>query len=555
MGTQVLDAFLVTFGIDTKPLERDEREVRRRTDGLKDSTKRTFDDMEVRGKSLGLTFRNVRNELAGMLLLFTGGKSMLDFATGMIRSEAQAGRLGATIGVTTSRLIAWQQAVKGVGGAPGEADSALQTAARWKMDWKLSPQNVPQAELARLGINANDLERASPDELLMKLSAARSRMRATEFANLLQRVGLPQSVIFLLDQGTKRLREQIDEHERNANVTEKDSKAAQEFQDKLAKLDSFVQGTLRPTLSGLIDQFINVVTWLDKNNALAPLVVTALGAIAIAAVAATGPWSLLAGAIGAAVLAWKDFNALQNMSKAEQDAFDKRGAELREKAWDQLKRGDISGFLGTIGEGFTERMDHSLNGKPWSGGSAGTPIPQNGPVSDLFNVLERELGTERARGIWAGIGAESGWDPNAKNPTSGAYGLGQWLGSRKKELFRRYGTNPTAAQQMEYLIWELKGGDRGGSKVLGTTTADHALLAYITSFMRPAAGAETTGDIARGRQYLYGRGSASRSSGDVNIQTMTIQTQATDAQGIARDMHGALKARNIVTQTDAGVAP
>jgi len=553
MATEVLDAFLVTFGIDTKPLDRDARDIDRKNRDIKDSAKRTFTEMESSGKNLGLTFRNVRNELAGMLVLFTGSKSILDFASGMIKSEAQAGRLSDTIGVATSRIIAWQQAVKGAGGSPGEADAALSTAAKWKADWRLQPQNVPQAELARLGINANDLERASPDELLMKLSAARSRMRATEFAALLQRVGLPQSVIFLLEQGSARLREQIREHERNANVTEADAKAAEALQEKLAKLDSMIQGKLRPTLSGLIDQFSTAVDWLDKHNALAPLVVTALGAVAIAAAAATGPWSLLAGAIGAAILAYKDFEALQNMSAKEREAFDKRGAELRQRAWDQLERGDVSGFLATLGEGFTERMGHSLNGTSWSATNAATP--QGGPVSDLFNVLQSEFGTERARGIWAGIGAESGWNPNNVNPQSGAYGLGQWLGPRKAELFRRYGPNPTAADQMQFLIWELKGGDRGGRKVLDQTTADHALLAYITSFMRPAAGGETLGDIARGRQYLTGRAAARAPAGDVNIQSVTIHTQATDAQGIARDFHGALKARGLVTQMDAGVAP
>lgn len=107
-----------------------------------------------------------------------------------------------------------------------------------------------------------------------------------------------------------------------------------------------------------------------------------------------------------------------------------------------------------------------------------------------------------AKGATAGAWAESRLDPNAVNPKSGAYGIGQWLGSRKAELFRRYGSRPSLAQQMEFLLWELRGGDHGGAAVLAQSTASGALDAYIRRFMRPAAGAETTGDLARGARYL-----------------------------------------------------
>jgi len=107
-----------------------------------------------------------------------------------------------------------------------------------------------------------------------------------------------------------------------------------------------------------------------------------------------------------------------------------------------------------------------------------------------------------AKGVVAGVWAESLIDPTAVNPTSGAFGIGQWLGSRKAELFRRYGSQPSFSQQLEFLAWELNGGDHGGKAVLAQSTPAGALDAYLRRFMRPAAGAETTGDLARGSRYL-----------------------------------------------------
>lgn len=108
----------------------------------------------------------------------------------------------------------------------------------------------------------------------------------------------------------------------------------------------------------------------------------------------------------------------------------------------------------------------------------------------------------QASGVAAGINAESLSNPNAVNPTSGAYGIGQWLGARKAALFAQYGSSPTLQQQLDFLVSELAGGDRGGPVVMAQSNPLDVLTAYITKFMRPAAGAETTGDIARGTAYL-----------------------------------------------------
>lgn len=114
------------------------------------------------------------------------------------------------------------------------------------------------------------------------------------------------------------------------------------------------------------------------------------------------------------------------------------------------------------------------------------------------------LSDAQVRGVAAGIYAESKGDPTAVNPTSGAFGIGQWLGSRKAELRRRYGNSPSLMDQLEFLVWELKGGDHGGKSVLSSSTEESTLYNYITKFMRPAKGAETTGDLQRGSSYLGG---------------------------------------------------
>lgn len=126
------------------------------------------------------------------------------------------------------------------------------------------------------------------------------------------------------------------------------------------------------------------------------------------------------------------------------------------------------------------------------------------PGDVVAGLVRRGIPEHVARGAAAGTVAESSNDHTIVNPTSGALGLGQWLGPRKAELIKRYGANPTREQQIDFLAWELKGGDFGGKDVLAAKDEASALHAYITKFMRPKAGAETTGDLERGMAALGG---------------------------------------------------
>lgn len=60
----------------------------------------------------------------------------------------------------------------------------------------------------------------------------------------------------------------------------------------------------------------------------------------------------------------------------------------------------------------------------------------------------------RALALVGSLQQESGLNPQVTN-SIGAYGLQQWLGSRKRSLFKQYGNHPTTSQQLEFLRNEL----------------------------------------------------------------------------------------------------
>jgi hypothetical protein len=134
-----------------------------------------------------------------------------------------------------------------------------------------------------------------------------------------------------------------------------------------------------------------------------------------------------------------------------------------------------------------------------------------------------------------------------------AIGIGQLLGDRRDAIIKRYGPRPNLDQQLEFMLWELRGGDQGGKSVLNSGNTSEAFQNMITKFYRPQGRNWENMDAWRG-DMRRGAKALQQYAGSLTIHKITINTRATDAAGIARDLHGALGRRAIVAHADAGMA-
>ena len=99
------------------------------------------------------------------------------------------------------------------------------------------------------------------------------------------------------------------------------------------------------------------------------------------------------------------------------------------------------------------------------GGSANRGY--NAAVQRAMNYfMGKGLTQYQAAGLVGNLMRESSLQIGAVNPKSGAYGLAQWLGDRKKKLFAMYGPNPTLDQQLDYAWYELNTTHRNGLRHL-----------------------------------------------------------------------------------------
>lgn len=262
MGSTILEAFLVTFALDSKPFKSGADEVEGISKRTRDQVKKTFGEIEGQGKNLGQAIRTVSNEAVGLFLAFSGASSFTSFVAQMMTGAASADRLGQTLGMATGKVMAWRQAMAGIGGSEGSADAALSMMERMVQSYRLTGTTGADADLLGLGINRGDLDKLSPDQLLTKIAGARGRMDGPEFAARLGRIGMPQDMTNFLMQGQATVQKQISAFEANTTQMDQAAKSMEGLQTALANLSSDLKASLVPEITKLVeglDKLLNML--------------------------------------------------------------------------------------------------------------------------------------------------------------------------------------------------------------------------------------------------------------------------------------------------------
>jgi Phage tail lysozyme len=122
---------------------------------------------------------------------------------------------------------------------------------------------------------------------------------------------------------------------------------------------------------------------------------------------------------------------------------------------------------GAVGAWLAEKWQGTTGGAgPVAGNTAPTNLSSNVKEAAIQRFMGMGLSREAAIGAATGLQGESGQniDPQSINKSSGAYGIANWLGQRKRNFAAMFGhpiEQSTAEEQWQFLSAELngKGGD------------------------------------------------------------------------------------------------
>lgn len=564
----VIDSFVVALGLDPRNYKREIKDYRDDRKRLAEEDAKYNKASEDAQKRNIQGIRTLRNETAGFLFMLAGANSVKDFASNLLAGDAATGRLAKNLGLATSEVSAWEGAVKRVGGSASDIQNTLRAMASAWQSLQLTGTTGHDADFQGLGLTSKDLQ--NPSDALLKIADASSRMSRPEFNARLKRIGFDENTINLLARGRGEVSRMLEEQRKLGVATDESTEAAQKFQEQMAKIESGITGKLRPALTNLAAAFGDWITQGNNLNNLLIVTGALVGGLALAAAAAYWPFLLLAGAIAVVV------TNLDKIRRAWDELPDLFKTHVGPKPQDAPSGESVGGFWGMLG--VKQGGSHARGqinpsgtlGDPAAGGGGRAGVSNGGGGRTAARVEQyfkaRGYTANQARGIAAAVVAEGGLSARTGGGYKGrALGVGQLLGDRRAEFLRRYGPNFTFENELEFMHWELQGGDPGGASVRRQTTAAGTLGAMVGGFYRPAKGRETTGDLNRGLQYL-GLGSLPRSSAGggnrtstntqtVSIGQITIYTPESTAPGIADGIRGELAKRGVVTQANTGLQP
>ena len=602
----VIDAFVVSLGLDPSQYNREIKKYRDDRKRLDEEDAKSNTRREEAQTRLTDGMRKLRNETAGFLLMMAGANSVKDFANNIIAGDAATSRMARSLGMATEQLGAWQGAIKDVGGSAADINKALGAMQSAYQSARLTGTTGHDADFQGLGVTAKDLQ--DPQAALLKIAGASDRMPRQEFGERLGRIGFDQYTIDLLARGRGEVTKLLGEQAKLYKVTQQNGDAAENFEKALGRVERAMSGKVRPELTKIVE---GLGDWLEKGdnlNTMLNIGVGVIGAFGLAAAAASWELLAIAGAIAGIVMAYEKIKKYADDEKAKRPTRDAQGNTTRGGHFVgdvngtrmNVKRNADGSSTGTFEDAPLKWVQTGPNVGHWEGKGSGiqnmtglgpragwtvtdqyrpapaggAPAPASGGTGGGGDGQSREdqilgffrshgFSAAQARGMLAAMKSENAsLDPTAHNRAGGgqgAYGLGQWRGTRLAALRERYGPNPTAQQQLQFMLDEMGSPDGGGSgvSVRGASSSSAAAKAMIDDFYRPGRG--TAGDYARAGRFLGQPLAAQRTGGTVNQSTtvgqVNVYTTATHADGIARDMRQALANRGLVTQANTGLMP
>lgn len=573
-------------------------------------------EAEARAKAMADGFRKVRNEALSLFALFTAGVGIKNFIANTVESAVQLGYLSQNLKMSVEQLQAYGRAAERMGGSSegmfAQLKESADTLAQLNSGFGVSDSlkwffNLGGAKEDLQDGNTYLLARAKIISEMFKTDPSKAALFAKQ-------MGISEGMFDVIKQGPAAFEAMAAAQMKNSVITEEDTKKAVILKEKYLNFTQALTSTTTKIVVALIPALTQAMTWLTKladkitenreeiakwiNNFISkalPLLerfgkwladldwdaasnrLVALGDAIIKIAEALGvAVDLMQQLLGMkspeskGVVNLGGFGRIGQASDlAKQDADDlrngvkpgSRGKDITTDAYDMK----IAKILSFFGSDIAKQYMKERAAKD----AAAKIGDSNQGASVVSKLMAMGWTKEQAAGIAGSLQQESGLNPNITNPQSGAYGIGQWLAPRRADFKAWAGKDihgSSLDDQLAFQQYELTQGKErpAGAKLRAAKTAADAARIHSESYERPGAAEanipqrqayarDILSQIGAGSSAQRGNSSTSTSTSDVKIGTVNVQTQATDAKGIAASMAGALRGQfNFADQANTG---
>jgi hypothetical protein len=299
----IIDAFLVTLGLDSSAFKKGSKDIDKSLKDTKDGANRTAKDMEASGKVAAEFFGKLRNQFIALELALTAGKGAKSFVKDVTQSDAAIGRAAKNIGVSTEELSKWQNMAGQLGGAASDVTQTMSGLSQAFQDMFLKGlPNDGIAWLNSMGVNLEKFvdQRGNVKDmtgLMMAMSKALNSkgVTAAEAQALGRQIGATEGMVNVLRHSSGELQHY---YETVRFTTQAEAEAAMKRE---AEYNRMMQSTtdlgrklmmmLQPSIESVLKGLIALADWLGKHPTL---FATFAGIVAAAAATLTVALNVLA---------------------------------------------------------------------------------------------------------------------------------------------------------------------------------------------------------------------------------------------------------------------
>lgn len=505
-----IDELVVGLTLDTKGFQKGQKQTGADLDKLRKQTESDAKRMEEAGKRAAGFFGEVATTALKLSSILLGGIGLTEFAAKTFTADAAAGRLASSLGISVTELSRWRMAAQLAGGSAESMDAAFRMVNDSLQKYKFT--NVAEGPLQafkNLDISLDDAKGnvRSVTDLMMDLSRAISTQKNPQEAmGLAKLLGLDENTSNLLKGGEAGVNKFLAEADKIGPATDENAAAAARLTHEWVTMQLSAESLGRSLLNDL-SPALEVV--------LKQLTGTFDGSGNIISNAANSVANFLAGTknetIGGSL--YELFHpggatASPSTSVSSQGASSSATSpvnlprNIRNNNPGNLEYNDWSKKMGATGSDGRFAIFPTMQA-----GIAASQVNLRGYLGRGYNTISKII---------------SHWSPPKEN---GAANTNAYIA----DVASRTGIDPNVKVTSGQLtsISEAMYAHEGGSR-------------YAKNML--------TG--------INGSGQASGgNSSQVNIGTLNVNTKATDANGIAKGMKGAISTNGLVAQANSATSP
>lgn len=275
MAASVIDALVITLGLDTSGYDKGRKDV---TEGMKKSRENaetTAKFMETQGKKASSFFSSIKNELlalAGVSLSAAGLTSFVKSTTsGLMNLSIQSKALG----ISAKQLDGWSKSAEAAGSSAEKITGTLNTFQNAIQSYRSGDASSPIFKaLALLSSDTGvtfDPSKMNSDEMLRSVSQALQKERSGDRARYLaQQLGIDDATLQSIRSG--QFVSNANKFTAQSGVSNSDIENAKRFnvewtilQQKLEKVGYYIFSSLSPYIDTFTKYLMELADWVAQH--------------------------------------------------------------------------------------------------------------------------------------------------------------------------------------------------------------------------------------------------------------------------------------------------